>query len=161
GRRGRASNPMEGYMSEQPAVAPDNSLSRRDFVRGAAAALFVPRRLGFWTLGQVPVRPAPSPAPPVWQPEAPAPVTHFRANTLTDREWGDGHEDPAIFDPARLDPVQWARTAHAAGFRAMILTAKHHDGFCLWPTRTTEHSVAKSPWRGGQGDVVRAFADAC
>jgi len=86
---------------------------------------------------------------------------HFGVNTFTDREWGDGHEDPAIFAPAALDARAWARTARDAGFRAMALTAKHHDGFCLWPTRTTSHSVASSPFRGGQGDVVREFVDAC
>ncbi len=82
---------------------------------------------------------------------------HFGVNTFTDREWGDGREDPRIFAPARLDTRQWARAARAGGFRAMILTAKHHDGFCLWPTKTTDHSVA-----GGFGrDVVREFVDAC
>jgi alpha-L-fucosidase len=82
-------------------------------------------------------------------------------NTVTDREWGDGREDPALFDPARLNTRQWAQAARAGGFRAMILTAKHHDGFCLWPSRTTTHSVAGSPWRAGKGDLVREFVEAC
>jgi alpha-L-fucosidase len=105
--------------------------------------------------------PLPSAAQLAWQREELALFLHFGVNTFTDREWGDGRESPTIFDPARLDARQWARTARAAGFRAMILTAKHHDGFCLWPTATTRHSVASSPWRGGAGDVVREFVDAC
>ena len=68
---------------------------------------------------------------------------------------------PAIFNPTELDPRQWASTARRTGFKAMVLTAKHHDGFCLWPTRTTAHSVARSPWAGGGGDVVKLFVDAC
>jgi len=105
-------------------------------------------------------RPAPSPSQLQWQRDELALFLHFGVNTFTDREWGDGAEDPAIFTPAALDARQWARAAKAGGFRAMILTAKHHDGFCLWPTATTQHSVASSPWRGGAGDVVREFTDA-
>jgi alpha-L-fucosidase len=105
--------------------------------------------------------PLPSPAQLAWQQDELALFLHFGVNTFTDREWGDGREDPALFDPAQLDAAQWARAAKVAGFRALILTAKHHDGFCLWPTRTTRHSVAASPWRGGSGDLVREFVDAC
>jgi alpha-L-fucosidase len=108
-----------------------------------------------------PRRPVPSPAQLQWQRDELALFLHFGVNTFTDREWGDGTEDPLIFLPAHLDARQWARAARAAGFRAMILTAKHHDGFCLWPTATTKHSVASSKWRGGAGDVVREFTDAC
>lgn len=86
---------------------------------------------------------------------------HFGVNTFTNREWGDGTESPSIFNPTSLDARQWARAARSAGFRAMILTAKHHDGFCLWPTKTTQHSVSSSPFREGRGDVVREFVDAC
>jgi alpha-L-fucosidase len=107
------------------------------------------------------LRPRPSPPQLDWQRDELALFLHFGVNTYTDREWGDGRESPSIFDPSRLDARQWTRAARAASARALILTAKHHDGFCLWPTRTTQHSVAKSPWRSGQGDVVREFVDAC
>lgn len=133
--------------------------SRREFVSLATAAVAgVP-----WTarLRMQARRPVPSPAQLAWQQDELALFLHFGVNTFTDREWGDGTEDPAIFAPANLDSTQWARTARNAGFRAMVLTAKHHDGFCLWPSRTTDHSVARSPWRNGQGDVVQLFVDAC
>ncbi len=106
-------------------------------------------------------RPRPSPAQLTWQRDELALFLHFGVNTFTDREWGDGTETPAIFAPEALDCAQWTRTAQAAGAKALILTAKHHDGFCLWPTETTRHSVASSPWRGGDGDLVREFTDAC
>ncbi|MEW4372252.1 alpha-L-fucosidase [Paenibacillus kandeliae] len=86
---------------------------------------------------------------------------HFTVNTFTDREWGDGTESPDIFHPTELDARQWAQACHAAGMKGLILTCKHHDGFCLWPSRYTEHSVRNSPWRQRQGDLVREVSEAC
>ncbi|UCG88682.1 MAG: alpha-L-fucosidase [Gemmatimonadota bacterium] len=86
---------------------------------------------------------------------------HFTVNTFTDREWGFGDESPQVFNPSQFDADQWARIADEIGMRELILTAKHHDGFSLWPSRFTEHSVKNSPWQNGDGDIVAEFAAAC
>ena len=86
---------------------------------------------------------------------------HFGVNTFTNMEWGDGTESPSIFNPEKLDCRQWIKAIHDAGFTTAILTAKHHDGFCLWPSKYTEHSIKNSPYKDSNGDIVREFTDAC
>ena len=86
---------------------------------------------------------------------------HFGMNTFTDSEWGSGNEDPELFNPEELDCRQWAKLCKLSGMKALVLTAKHHDGFCLWQTEYTDHSVRSSKWRGGKGDVVAECAEAC
>ena len=86
---------------------------------------------------------------------------HFTLNTFTGREWGGGEESPNLFNPTEYDVDQIVSTLAKAGFKGVVLTCKHHDGFCMWPTETTYHSIASSPWKNGQGDVVKDFAEAC
>jgi len=121
-------------------IAPSDSY--RDIIRKAAEVVPAPRQLK-------------------WQRLELTTFFHFGINTFTGKEWGTGKEDPALFNPTELDAEQWVQTVKDAGFKQVIITAKHHDGFCLWPTKTTAHSVKSSPWKNGNGDVVKAVADAC
>lgn len=108
----------------------------------------------------LPILPLPSYSQLKWQQRELIMFLHFGVNTFTDSEWGTGNENPAIFNPTGLNADQWVDAAVEAGVSLMILTAKHHDGFCLWPSKYTDHSVIGSPWRNGHGDVVREFVDA-
>jgi len=102
----------------------------------------------------------PSPQQVAWQDLEMGAIIHFGPNTFMDREWGDGTADPSVFNPPDVDPEQWMRAAKSAGIKYVVFVAKHHDGFCLWPTAKSKYSVKSSPWKGGQGDLVRDVAAA-
>src|ERR1039458_5318255 len=124
-----------------------------------------PGMLAAWPALAASATPAPHGALPTerqlrWHDMETTAFLHFTVNTFTDKEWGYGDEDPNIFQPAKFDADAIIEALAAAGMRGVILTCKHHDGFCLWPTKTTDHSVRESSWRSGQGDAVRDLSAA-
>lgn len=130
------------------------------FVRHIFLFLFTAVLISANSQGENYVDIKPSPQQVEWQDMEFGVLIHFGTNTFLDREWGDGTADPKVFNPTQLDAEQWMKAIKASGAKYVVLVAKHHDGFCLWPTGQTEYSVKNSPWRNGKGDLVREVSDA-
>ncbi len=155
-------------VSPSPARKVERSLHHKDEImkknRHDSLLAFSALALLFASTPRMPAQNAvdlkPTPQQTEWQDMEFGVILHFGTNTFLDREWGDGTADPKVFNPTSFNPDQWMKAIKASGAKYVVMVAKHHDGFCLWPTAQTEYSIKQSPWKDGKGDMVREVADA-